>query len=235
MDSLYLDDSYLHRFDALIKEVEDKCIILDRTAFYPQSGGQPSDTGVLVKGREEFPVAKAIMHNDRICHEINKTGLEAGDLVIGIIDWDLRYRFMRSHTACHVLSAVIFRETGAKITGNQIDIARSRVDFSLEKFERDKLDSYVSQANEIISKNLDVKIRILPRSEAMEISELVKLAKEVPDREEIRIVEIEGVDVQACGGTHVKKTGEIGSIKMTKAQNKGKANRRVYFELVDGG
>jgi misacylated tRNA(Ala) deacylase len=140
---------------------------------------------------------------------------------------------MRSHTACHILSAVIFLETGAKITGNQIELSRSRVDFSLESFDKAKMSEYVEKANGIVDECHAVTTKILPRAEALVLPDLVRLAMAVPDREMIRIVEIEGIDRQACGGTHVKNTGEIGKIKMIKAENKGKANRRVYFSLED--
>ncbi|MHC1631050.1 MAG: alanyl-tRNA editing protein AlaXM [Methanotrichaceae archaeon] len=235
MDALYLEDSYLQSFEATVEQISDgKYVILDRTAFYPNSGGQPYDLGVLTRDGKEFPVVYVGIFGSKISHEIEKDGVKVGDSVIGTIDWNRRYRFMRSHTACHLLSAMIFRETGAKITGNQIGEKRSRVDFSLKDFDRAKLAEYVDKVNQVIEEDRHVKTRILPREEALKIPDLVRLAKEVPDRDEIRIVEIEGIDVQACGGTHVKRTGEIGRIEMLKAQNKGKANRRVYFGLVGG-
>jgi misacylated tRNA(Ala) deacylase len=140
---------------------------------------------------------------------------------------------MRSHTACHILSSIIFNATGAKITGNQIDSAKSRVDFSLETFDKSRIATYVDEVNRIISEDHAVKTSLLPRAEAMSIPDLVRLAMDVPDREQIRVVEVEGVDRQACGGTHVRNTGEIRGIKLVKAENKGKSNRRVYFELAD--
>ena len=126
---------------------------------------------------------------------------------------------------------MIFKETGAKITGNQIELSRSRVDFSLESFDKARMFEYVEKANRIIAEDHPVTTKILPRTEALTIPDLVRLAMNVPDREEIRVVEIERVDLQACGGTHVQRTGEIGKIRMIKAENKGKANRRVYFAL----
>ena len=132
-----------------------------------------------------------------------------------------------------LLSSIIFNATGAKITGNQIDSAKSRVDFSLETFDKSRIATYVDEANHIISENHAVKTSLLPRAEAMAIPDLVRLAMDVPDREQIRVVEVEGVDRQACGGTHVRNTGEIRGIKLVKAENKGKSNRRVYFELAD--
>jgi len=235
MRGLYITDSYLKSFEAIVETVSDgKFVVLDRTAFYPNSGGQPHDTGLLVRDDEEYSVVYAGLFGGKISHELGREGLVAGDKVAGSIDWDRRYLFMRSHTACHLLSAVIFRETGAMITGNQIGLERSRVDFSLEEFDRSKLADYVGQVNVIIKEDMAVKTAVIPRDEAMKMQNLVRLAKEVPDREEIRVVEVEGIDLQACGGTHVKGTGEIKGIKMLKAENKGKANRRVYFGVSDG-
>ena len=233
MKAMYLEDCYLRDFRATVESVNCNCVILDRTAFYPQSGGQPSDLGTLTVSDEAFALTGVSVSDAGIVHCLDRAGLKIGDEVLGAVDWDRRYRFMRSHTACHILSAVIFKETGAKITGNQIDLLRSRVDFSLEKFDKSMMSDYVERANEIMLQNRVVKTYILPRSKALEIPDLVRLAMDVPDREEIRVVEIEGVDTQACGGTHVRSTKEVGRIKMAKAENKGKSNRRVYFELVD--
>jgi misacylated tRNA(Ala) deacylase len=235
MRGLYITDSYLENFEATVETVSDgKFVVLDRTAFYPNSGGQPHDTGLLVRDGEEYPVVYAGLFGGKISHELGRSGLAAGDKVAGSIDWDRRYLFMRSHTACHLLSAVIFEETGAMITGNQIGLERSRVDFSLEEFDRSRLADYVGQVNGIIKEDRAVKTAVIPRDEAMKMQNLVRLAKEVPDREEIRVVEVEGIDLQACGGTHVKRTGEIKGVKMLKAENKGKANRRVYFGVSEG-
>ena len=144
---------------------------------------------------------------------------------IGII------RLMRSHTACHILSAVIFRETGARITGNQIDLNRSRVDFNLENFDEEEMRNYIDKANQILKEDLPLHIKEFPRAEAIKIPDLARLAIGIPEVEKIRVVEIEGIDLQACGGTHIKSIGEVREITMTKAENKGKFNRRIYFSL----
>jgi len=233
MKEMYLEDSYLWAFDATVEYVFDEKVILDKTAFYPQSGGQPADAGFLFRGDEQFQVVGVEPGERGIKHILDRTGLMPGDKVSGRIDSERRHRFMRSHTACHILSAVIFQETGAKITGNQIELSRSRVDFSLESFDKAKMGEYVEKANGIVGERHPVTTKIIPRAEALALPDLVRLAMDVPDREMIRIVEIEGVDRQACGGTHVKNTGEIGKIKMIKAENKGKANRRVYFARED--
>lgn len=233
MKAIYLEDSYLRAFDAVVTSATDDRVILDKTAFYPASGGQPSDRGSLYRSGEEFRVLDVLIFDDGILHIVDGDGLKPGDKVSAALDWDRRYRFMRSHTACHILSAVIFQETGAKITGNQIDLLRSRVDFSLESFDKTRMNEYVERANHLIRADKDVKTRVLPREVALEVPDLVRLAMDVPDREEIRVVEIEGIDAQACGGTHVRSTGEVKGIKMIKAENKGKSNRRVYFALED--
>ncbi len=228
--ALYLDDSYLRTFDAVVVDVDESGVYLDRTAFYPRSGGQPSDTGILRRGDIEFRVDGVELSDKGTCHRVR--GLAPGDEVRGVIDWDRRYKLMRSHTACHILSAVIFKETGAKITGNQIDLDRSRVDFSLDAFDRSMIDAYVKKANLLIKEKRPVVVKIISRDEAMSMPDLIRLAMNVPEREYLRVVEIEGIDAQACGGTHVKNTGEIGEIRVVKAENKGKSNRRVYFEVV---
>ncbi len=231
MKLIYIEDSYVKSFDASISSADGEKVVLDATAFYPQSGGQPSDLGSIFRDGEEFTVLKVEPLGP--IHVLDKLGLAPGDKVSGRIDWERRYRFMRSHTACHILGAVIFNETGAKITGNQIDLAKSRIDFSLEKFDKSEMAAYVEKANRIVIENHIVKTSLLSKAEATAIPNLVRLAMEVPDREEIRIVEIEGVDQQACGGTHVRSTSEVKGIKLVKAENKGKSNRRVYFELID--
>jgi len=233
MKAIYLENCYIKDFVASVQESSGERIVLDKTGFYPVSGGQPSDFGYIFRGDEEFKVLQVEPLQDKIVHILDRAGLMPGDSVHAALDWERRYRFMRSHTACHILSAVIFRETGAKITGNQIDVSRSRVDFSLESFDKAKMNEYVEKVNRIIAEDHPVATRIIPRAEALAIPDLVRLAMDVPDREEIRVVEIECVDLQACGGTHVQRTGEIGKIKMVKAENKGKANRRVYFALED--
>jgi misacylated tRNA(Ala) deacylase len=239
---LYFLDCYLKEFEATVEMVtDDRFVVLNRTAFYPESGGQPSDTGKLVRESDgaEFNVLYTGKFNGDISHEIDyeniSNGLKAGDKVKGFIDWDRRYRHMRMHTATHVIASVIEKEAGANITGNQLGLEQSRVDFSLESFDRDKFTEYEKVANDILAWKNPVNFYLVSREEAEEkLSRLTTLAKGFSDEiKEVRIVEIEGVTIEACGGTHVKNTEEIKGIKITKLQNKGKSNRRMYFTLVD--
>jgi len=233
MEALYQKNCYLKESQATVESVkDDKFVVLDKTLFYPNSGGQPHDTGLLIKEEQEFPVVYAGTFNGVISHEVAIPGLVKGDQVKVVIDWDRRYLFMKYHTACHILGAIIHNETGAQISGNQLGEEKTRVDFSLENFDRKQIQSYEAKVNGIIDQSLPVSIEILPRDEAFRIPSIVKLKDAFPPEiEEIRVITISGVDRQACGGTHVANTDEIPHIEIFKAENKGKNNRRVYFRF----
>lgn len=233
MEELYCRDCYLKEFDAVVENVVDERYVeLDRTAFYPESGGQPHDIGFLYCAGKAYPVTGVRKSDGRIYHEIGAGGLKEGDTVRGVIDWDRRYLLMRYHTACHILSAIIHRETGAKISGNQLSEDKTRVDFSLEEFDREQLKAYESKVNDAIDRNIPVTIETMDSEEAFRIPSVVKLKDAFPPEIlHIRVITIPGVDRQACGGTHVASTGEIPHIDVFKAENKGKNNRRVYFRF----
>ncbi len=230
---LYLDDSYLKECDGSILEVsEGKFIIVDNVLFYPRGGGQPHDEGIILRDNDEFRVVFSGKFKGKVSYEVNKEGLNPGDRVKCVLDWNRRYTLMRMHTAAHILASVFYHELNAQITGNQLGVDRSRFDFNVPEFNRDLMENLVSKANDIISKNLPVKVYYLPYDEAMKIPEIVKLKGALPPKiDRLRIVEIPGVDIQADGGTHVSSTQEVGRIKVIKLENKGKNNRRVYFTL----
>jgi misacylated tRNA(Ala) deacylase len=230
--ALYLEDSYLKEFDAEVKEANGKYIVLDKTAFYPNSGGQLFDTGTITKDNKEYNVVYVGKFNGQISHEVDKEGLKKGDKVRCKINWQRRYKLMRSHTSAHIISQIIHKETSALITGNQLKLEKSRVDFSLEKYNPDNMQKYIDMANEIVDKDLKVSTEYISREEAENKPELSKLAKGLPKGiKEIRLVKIGNFDIQADGGTHVKSTKEIGKIKLIKCKNKGKNNRRLYFKI----
>jgi misacylated tRNA(Ala) deacylase len=230
--ALYLQDCYSKEFDATVTKADGKYIILDQTIFYPVGGGQPADKGVLKKGDEVYKVVFVKKTPEGISHEVDKEGLKEGDKVEGEIDWDYRYTIMRHHTAAHLLSAVIYKETGALITGNQLYEDKARIDFNLEQFDKDKAQNFVDKANELIQKEYEVRKYTLEKEEAFKDPELFRLKNVIPDAvKELRIVEIYGYDKQACGGNHINNIREIKKIKFLKAENKGKNNRRIYFAL----
>ena len=232
-NALYMNDSYLKEFEANVESVkDDKFVVLDSTAFYPTGGGQPHDTGLMICNGEEYPVVYVGKFSGKISHEVGKPGLNLGDKIIGRIDWDRRYKFMRMHTAAHLLISIFNKESNVLITGNQIDEDKTRIDFNMENFDREKIMQYIGTANEIIKQDIPVKTYYLPKEKAMKIQGIVKLAGALPpDVRTLRIVEIPGVDLQADGGTHVKSLSEIGTIVFVKAENKGKDNRRVCYTV----
>jgi len=235
-NALYLTDSYLKEFDAKVLSVKDnKFVVLNQTVFYPQGGGQPCDTGKLIRksDNKEFSVVFVGKFGGDISHEVGEEGLQEGDEVHGVIDWDRRYRIMRMHTTAHLLSTIFHKQTGALITGNQLGEEKSRIDFNLEEFDREKIESYVKRANEIAAYGVDVDNYMMPREEAMKKEGMVKLAGALPPEvKELRIVKIGDVDEQADAGTHVKNTKEIGTISIISLGNKGKNNRRLYFTVA---
>jgi misacylated tRNA(Ala) deacylase len=234
-EALYLKDCYLKEFGATVASMKDgKFIVLDRTAFYPKSGGQPHDTGRMVRESDgkEFRVVFCGKFSGEISHEVDQEGLQEGDRVKCAIDWDRRYLFMRYHTASHVLAAIIEQETGALITGNQISEEKTRVDFSLEEMDREQMMATEAKVNGIADRGLPVKFSFISREEAEKNPKITKLAKGLPPAiRELRVVEIEGFDINACGGTHLANTKEIGRIRIVGLVNKGKNNRRIYFKL----
>jgi len=233
--ALFLEDSYLREAPSKVVAVKDgKYVTLDQTIFYPKGGGQPHDTGKILKGSEVYQVVYVGKLSGEISHEVDRPGLQQGDTVRCVLDWDRRYKLMRSHTAAHVLAALLNKGTGALITGNQLEEDHVRFDYNLERFEKSLLEMYLSKANELFGKDIPVKGYELPREEALKIPGVVKMAEAFPpDLPVLRIVEIVGLDRQADGGTHVKNLEEIGKVDLVKTENKGKNNRRIYFKLVE--
>jgi len=233
MKALYLTDCYLKEFEATVDSVKDnKFVVLDQTAFYPSSGGQPHDTGKLIRlsDKKEFPVVFAGKFGGFISHEVSEPGLREGDKVKCIIDWERRYIHMRMHTAAHVLSRVIFQQAGAHTSGNQLGAEQSRIDFTLENLDRDKIQGWIDRANELIAKGGKVTIKEITREEAQK--ELEGPSKHLmADMEVLRLIEIDGLDKQTCGGTHLKDISEIGKVVLVKVKNKGASNRRLYYAL----
>lgn len=231
IELLYFNDSYLTNFSAIVIEVVSNGVVLDKTAFYPSGGGQPSDMGILVTNGKEFTVNGVTKKEGKIVHETVQ-GLHVGDNVVGTINLERRYKLMRMHTSAHLLSAIFYKQLGVLITGNQLDVEKSRMDFNLETFDKKIIQNVVDEANKCIAQNIPTKIFSLPRQEALKNPDMVKLAGALPPAiDMLRIVEIVGIDIQADGGTHVKALGEIGKIELLSIENKGKNNRRMYFTV----
>lgn len=233
---MYLKDSYLKECDAIVTSVtEGKHIVLDQTIFYPTGGGQPHDTGEIVEDGQVYNVVYVGEFSGEVSHEVDRPGLTEGAKVRCILNWERRYKLMRSHTAAHVFASLLCEGTGALITGNQINVDRTRFDFSLEDYDRTVIERYIVEANRLFLTTSAVKWYELPREEALQIPGCVKMADAFPpEAPTLRIVEITGVDKQADGGTHVRTLGEVGQITLLKTENKGRKNRRVYFSVGSG-
>lgn len=227
---LFWEDAYRREFSATVTKIEGTAVFLDQTCLNPRGGGLVSDTGTL----NGLPVMEVVKAGEELAHVVAEAPpFHVGETVRGQLGWERRYRIMRMHTAAHLLSNVVNRETGALITGNQIDVDMSRVDFSLEDFDKERMQVYIAKVNELIARDLPVRTYFLKREEALQIPGMIKLAQAMPPVVlELRIVEIGDVDRQADGSPHVARTGEIGRVEFVLAENKGKTNRRVYYTVL---
>lgn len=235
-DLLYLQDSYLQEFDATVVAVyeDEKSIVLNRTAFYPTGGGQPCDRGTIQFDGETVQVTKVKKVNGAIRHYIDGAMPEPDATVHGKIDWERRYTLMRMHTAMHAISAVVWREYQAQVTGGNFEPLKGRLDFEFETLTAEMTGEIEDKVNAKISKGLGISAEILPREEAEKIPDLIRTKVNLlpPNLTEIRVVSIDGLDVQADGGTHVKNTSEIGTIKIVGYKSKGRINKRIKIEIV---
>ncbi len=233
---LYQTDSYLKEFQATVIETNaaENCIALDRTAFYPGGGGQPSDVGTIIVHDHHLPVIKVKSQSGIVWHWIDGPLPAVGTNLVGRLDWDHRYKLMRTHTALHILCGVIWRDYGAHVTGANIEPLKARMDFELETLPKDLVKEIEAKVNREVDQGREVKIKILPREEAFKIPDLIRTKINLlPEHiQQVRTVEIVGLDLQADGGTHVANTKEVGLVRIADYQSKGKINKRIYIELA---
>jgi misacylated tRNA(Ala) deacylase len=213
-------------------------VLLDRTVFYPGGGGQPSDRGLLIRPGDgaAWQVRGAGKRDGEIVHQLEPAGQRpaAGDEVQAEIDWDRRYLLMRTHTALHVLCGVVWRDWGAQVTGGNMEPGSGRMDFEFERLSGDLVGDIEARINLEVGAARDIVVRHLPRAEAFAIPDLIRTKINLlpPGIEEVRTVEIVGLDLQADGGTHVANTREVGPIRVTGYESKGRINKRIRIELV---
>ncbi len=232
-ERLYQHDSYLQTFSAQVVGVEEEGVYLDRTAFFPSGGGVVGDLGTLTSADGTvLSVTETTDREGRVWHRLDGSPPALGTAVQGELDWARRFLLMRYHTACHVLTGVMFTDYKVRVTGCQLTPEKGRVDFAFEQFDRALLEQGFERANGIIGDDRAVTISFLPAEEAQGRPELFKLETGFRhDLTDLRLVEIQDFDVQADGGCHVAHLGEVGQLVLTKSENKGKSNRRVYFSL----
>ena len=232
---LFHSESYVKEFQAIVTDVVDGGVVLDRTAFYTGGGGQPSDSGTLTDGDREYRVTGVKRSDGKLVHQIAGDLPAAGATVNGLIDWDRRYLLMRTHTALHILCGVVWRDYGALVTGGDMKPGEGRMDFEFENFSAEFVDELEIKVNAEVAAGRDIHVNNLTRAEADQIPDLIRTKINLlpPNIQEIRTIDIHGLDLQADGGTHVANTREVGVIKVVGHESKGRINKRIRIALED--
>ena len=233
-EELFLKDAYLKEFESPVVGLSGREVVLARTAFYPGGGGQPADKGALGVGPVNAVVVDVRREGGNVVHVLDKAIPDTVRELKGELDWERRFAHMRYHTALHALSGVIWQNFGAKVTGGQMRADRARMDFSFPgEWTADVVGEIEGLVNEALAERRPVRVYELPREEALENPDLIRTQVNlVPERvKTVRIVEIEGLDTQADGGTHVANTEEVGEVEITGHKSKGRENKRVEFVL----
>lgn len=235
---LYLDDAYARDFDADVVAVDaDRhAVALDATLFFPTGGGQPNDTGELTFAGASAAVVDVAKDKDGLVwHALAPDAPlpKVGEPAHGVIDWRRRYLIMRLHTAQHIMNGIIWRDHGAQVTGAQITPPEGRLDFELAAMSQEFARSLEAAINAVVEENLPVRVLWLPRAEVDRDPSLIRLKADLIPRsiDPLRVIDIVGRDRQADGGTHVAATGEVGRVRVVKAESKGKANKRVRIAV----
>ena len=232
---LFLKDSYIKEFTAKVTEHVDGGIILDRTAFYIGGGGQPCDQGMFLGEGVEYKVTNVGRKNGTLIHYIDDTQPDIGSSVTGIIDWERRYTLMRTHTALHILSGIVWRDFSAKVTGGDMQPGTARMDFELENISTSFSDEVYEKLNHEVAQARPIEVGFLSREEAESEPDLIRTKINLlpPEITEIRTIDIRGLDLQADGGTHVANTLEVGQVNIIGHESKGRINKRLRIALQD--
>jgi misacylated tRNA(Ala) deacylase len=242
-EQLCYSDAYARTIEARVAAVENgetTSVVLDRTVFYPGGGGQPSDRGLLLRNADgrQWTVRSARKAGGEIVHDLEPDGGDPpaiGETLQVDLAWARRHALMRTHTALHALCGVVWRDYGALVTGGNMEPGSGRMDFEFERMSGDLVDAIESTVNAELAAAREVRVNVLPRAEAFAIPDLIRTKINLlPEGiEQIRTIEIVGLDLQADGGTHVANTREVGGIRVTGYESKGRINKRIRIELVD--
>jgi misacylated tRNA(Ala) deacylase len=232
---MYSTDAYARSCEATVNELREDGLVLGCTVFYARGGGQPGDTGTLRWDGGEVRVTDTFKAAGEIVHAFDGEPPAPGTVVTCEIDWDRRHMLMRTHTALHALSGIVFRDYGAKVTGGNMEPGAARMDFELETIGAEFGREVEDKLNAALAEDRPVHVSFVPRAEALADPDLIRTKVNlIPDSvDPIRVVDIEGLDKQADGGTHVRSTAEVGRVRVVKTENKGKGFKRMRIELVD--
>jgi misacylated tRNA(Ala) deacylase len=232
---LFQTDSYLQEFTATVVAVsaDEGAVALDHTAFYPGGGGQPHDLGQLRVQGQLLPVTRVKQQSGQVWHWLAGELPPVGTSVTGHLDWERRYKLMRTHTALHVLCGVVWRDYGALVTGGNMEPLQGRMDFEFETLRRELVQEIEAKVNVEVAQGREVRVNLLPRAEALQIPDLIRTKINLLPAGimQVRTVEIVGLDLQADGGTHVANTREVGQIRVVNYQSKGQINKRLHIAL----
>ena len=234
---IYATDSYAQTMTASVvrTDVDDNRVLLDRTVFYPGGGGQPHDLGELALGDDRISVVRVTSDADGVWHWLERGLPSVGSEVVGTLDWERRYRLMKTHTALHALCGVVWRRFESPVTGGNMEPGAGRLDFDIPNWSADDLPLVQADLNAELAKERSVEVSFLPRGAADDDPSLIRTKVNLLPKSisEVRVIDIVGLDRQADGGTHVSGTGEVGAIVIPKAENKGRGFRRIRVNLVD--
>ena len=233
-EELCATDAYLRSCDAAVVAVSEEGVMLNRTVFYARGGGQPGDTGALRWDAGEVRITDTVKHAGEVLHVLEGSAPAVGTPVTAEIDWDRRHTLMRTHTALHALSGIVFRDYGAKVTGGNMEPGVARMDFELEAISQEFGREVEQKLNAALEQDHPVQVSFLPRTEALADADLIRTKVNlIPEHvDPIRVIDIEDLDKQADGGTHVRSTAEVGRVRVAKTESKGKGFKRMRIELV---
>jgi misacylated tRNA(Ala) deacylase len=234
-ETIYSTDAYAQEMTATVvrTDVDDNRILLDRTVFYPGGGGQPHDTGTLLIGEDQLVVSRVTSDRDGIWHWLDGAIPSRGTELSGSLDWGRRYQLMRTHTALHALCGVVWNRFHSPVTGGNMQPGEGRLDFDIPDWTSENLPIVERELNEELAKRRTIEVSFLPRNAADEDPSLIRTKVNLLPKfiEQVRVIDIVGLDRQADGGTHVGQTGEVGPIVIPKAENKGRGFRRIRVKL----
>ena len=233
-EELCATDAYLRSCEATVVAASEEGVVLDRTVFYARGGGQPGDTGVLRWDGGEARVRDTVKQAGAVVHVLEGAPPAVGVPVTAEVDWDRRHTLMRTHTALHALSGIVFRDYGAKVTGGNMEPGVARMDFELDAISQEFGREVEGKLNAALAEDHAVRVSFLPRAEALADPDLIRTKVNlIPEHvDPIRVIDIDGLDKQADGGTHVRSTAEVGRVRVAKTESKGKGFKRMRIELA---